>query len=330
MNTFAPIRPVLFALMLMGIGGTALSQELEPITIAPSSASLPAGGLRLADELGLFAKHGLDADITPMESGAVATMALLSGTVDFNNSGPIDVVINNVKGQDIGLVMSIYRGNPGVLVLSKSVVDRLGVAPDAPIEERLKAIDGLSIATPSAVSTYTVAARSVETVGGSVNLIYMAQPAMVAALQTGAIDGYVASSPFWTDPVLRGEAVVWISGPAGEWPDGYSPVNAVTVHSTGRLASEKPEVIAAMRAVGVDLAKTFRENPVEAKAAISRLFPDISAEALDLIYEIEAPAFGGTTPPTEEELRKEIAFSRLSGAELPPDEEIDAAAMLLP
>lgn len=324
------LKSLMVAAALVATAGAATAQDLRKITVAPSSYSLPAGGLRLANELGLFEKHGLDPDITPMDSGAVATMALLSNSVEFSNSGPLDVVINNARGQDLVVVMSIYRGNPGVLVLSQAAVDRVGVDPSGPVTDRLKALDGLVIATPSATSTYTVAGRSAETVGAKVNFTYMAQPAMVAALETGAIDGYIASSPFWTDPVLRGEAVVWISGPAGEVPEGYSPVNAVTVHTTGKFAADHPDIIDAVQAVGQDLALAFQEQPDEVKAAISRLFPDLTTETIDLIYKIEAPAFGGTQPITTADMIKEIAFSRLSGADLPPDSELDPAGMIAP
>jgi len=330
LNFTNAIKAAIVATTLAMTASVAAAQNLTSVTLASSSSSLPAGGLRLANELGLFKKHGLDAKITPMDSGAVATLALLSNSVEFSNSGPNDVVINNAKGQDVVLVMSTYHGNPGVLVLSKKKVQELGISPSAPLKDKLKALDGLSIATPSATSTYTVAGRSAETVGARVKFVYMAQPAMVAALETGAIDGYIASSPFWTAPVLRNEAVVWVSGPAGEWPEAYSPVNAVTVHTTGKYAAKNPQIVKAVRDVGKDLAAAFKERPQEVKAAISRLFPDLNEDTIDLIIKIETPAFSSTRPVTAEDMAKEIAFARLSGVELPPDDKLKPASMIAP
>jgi ABC-type nitrate/sulfonate/bicarbonate transport system substrate-binding protein len=39
--------------------GSALGQDLKPISIATSSSSIPAAPARVAKELGLFEKHGL-------------------------------------------------------------------------------------------------------------------------------------------------------------------------------------------------------------------------------------------------------------------------------
>jgi ABC-type nitrate/sulfonate/bicarbonate transport system substrate-binding protein len=327
MRGLAVISLVSAAFMAAAAGPLA-AQELQKVRFGLSSTSLAAGGVRFAKELGLFEKHGLSAEVIPMDSGSVATMGLISGSVDFSSSGPSDVILARARGQDALIVQAIYRGNPGVIVLSKKVVDRLGVSASAPVEARLKAMDGLSIATPSATSTYTTSTKAVQTVGANVKFSYMAQPAMIAALESGAIDGFHASSPNWTIPVLRGTAVIWLSGPGGDFPKAFTPVNAVTIHTTSKYASANPGVVAKVRAVFDDLAKAFNDRPADVKAAISRQFPDLDPKALDLIYKIEAPAFATVKPVTAADMAQEIAFVKLSGMDLPAA-NLDPAAMIL-
>ena len=52
---------------------SAWAQNLQKVTIGISSDSLTAAGARIAKQMGLFEKQGLDPDIKTMESGSIAT-----------------------------------------------------------------------------------------------------------------------------------------------------------------------------------------------------------------------------------------------------------------
>ena len=67
--------------------GSAQGQERD-IKISMSSASLATASVRIAQELGLFKKHGLKPNFIVMDSSNVATMGLISGSVDFTVGGP--------------------------------------------------------------------------------------------------------------------------------------------------------------------------------------------------------------------------------------------------
>jgi ABC-type nitrate/sulfonate/bicarbonate transport system substrate-binding protein len=319
------------AATILIMAGTALAEELQTIRIGLSSVSLPAASARIAKEMGLYEKHGLKAEITPMDNGSVATMGLLAGSLDFTASGPTDVVIGRAHGQDLVAVAGLYHGFSAVLVLSKSLVDKLGVAASAPIQVRLKALNGAVIASPSATSTYTFALKSAaEANGANVSFTYMAQPAMVAALESGVIQGFIASSPFYAIPVRDGKAVVWIDGPKGEFPPESSAANAITLNAKGAFAAANPALIAKVRAVFTELANTAKEHPEQVRAAIARLFPNIDPKTLDLVYATEAQAFSNASPLTAAEMAREVAFTRLSGIELPRNADLNPAAMLVP
>lgn len=89
----------------------------------------------------------------------------------------------------------------------------------SPVADRLKALDGLKIASPSAVSSYTLSLRgAAQDVGATIEFIYLAQAAMLAALESGVIDGYASGAPLYAAPLIRGIAYPWISGPRGEFP----------------------------------------------------------------------------------------------------------------
>ena len=225
-------------------------------------------------------------------------------------------------------VAPLYGEFGVVLVLARSVVDELGVSPTAPVEERLKALDGLIIASPAASSTATFALKpTTEALGANVRLSYMSFTAMNAALATGAIQGFMASAPFYATAVVNGTGVIWISGQKGEFAAENTPANYSVLNTTRAFAEANPDVIEKVRAVFADFSAIAVERPDELKAAIASLFPDLDAETLGLMIETEALGFR-TAPLTEADLAHEIDFVRSTG-QLQGLGDLDAARLLL-
>jgi ABC-type nitrate/sulfonate/bicarbonate transport system substrate-binding protein len=330
MGCISKVRAGLAALTMMMLAGAASGAELEKVMIGLSSSSLPIAPARLANELGFYQKHGLDPSFTVMDSGNAADAALISGSLKFAVTGPSDVIISQARGQKMIVASSIYSGFSAVLVLSKTAVDKLGIKPDAPIAERLKALDGLVIGSPSATSTYTFAVKpSAASAGAKVNMTYMAQPAMLAALETGAIQGFIASAPFYTQPVLRGSAVIWLSGPRGDFPTQFSPANAVTLNVMRDYADAHPDLIKRVQAVFTDFAHAVDERPADVKAAIAKIYPNLDAKTIDLFFATEASSFKAHQV-TAADMAREIAFVKASGIDLPTGYPLDPKAMIFP
>lgn len=312
------------------LSATTAAQGLTKITIGISSPSVPAAGAKIANELGLFKKHGIEVKLTELESASVATMALISGSVDFTSASPSDVVLAQARGQKLVAVTNVYRSFAGVIVLSKAAAAKLSVNAQSPVVQRLKALDGLLIASTSATSPYTLAlGAATQGVGANVRITYMAQPAMVAALETGAIHGFIASSPFYVKPVLKETGVIWISGPGGEFPPLASQANSQTLNTKHEYAAANPDVIRRLRAVFADLSKTAEQRPGDVRAAIAKLYPDLDNRTLELLFKTEALGFrtNGLTAP---DMAREIAFVRLANVQLAGLDKLDPAALLAP
>jgi ABC-type nitrate/sulfonate/bicarbonate transport system substrate-binding protein len=330
MLSLSRIARGIFVAAIAGLAPVSFGQALRPVTVATSSSSIPAGAARIAKELGLYEKQGLQARVTPMDSGSVATAALLSGAVEFVTSGPSDVVTAHGVGQSVVALVSGYRGFAATLVLSKAAADKVRVAPNAPVAARLKALDGLTIASPSASSTFSVGPKSAtEGVGAKMNFTYMAQPAMVAALRRGIIDGFIASAPYYLQPVSDGTGVVWISGAKGEWPRLSSPLNSVVLMAKRDFAEANRDLVTRMSAVFADLWKAMDERPGDVKAAMARLWPDVDAKTLDLLFASESSGFKAG-PVSVDDMAHEIAFMKLGGVNLPQMDRLNPAAMVFP
>lgn len=230
-------RIVLTGTTVLITTAVVMAQDVRSISISTSSGSLPGGGTIIAKELGLYEQCGVDVSIVPMDSASIAVMALISGSVEFSAGAPVDVVLSGSKGQPLVAIESVYRGFAGNLVLSSSAVDRLGLPADASVADRIKALDGLTIATPSASSTFSLTlVPTVKAAGVSVNVVYMSQASYRASLETGAIDGFVSSAPFYVAPVREGLGEIWLNGPRGDFPAEFLPVHAATVQTTPAFA----------------------------------------------------------------------------------------------
>ncbi len=241
---------LLSAAMAPAILRTARADDVREVTVAVSSTSFVLGGVRIGEQTGLFEKNGLKPRIVVMDSGNAAMSALIGRSAQFAVAGPGEVLAAKARGVDVVVAASLYRGFAGFVVLSKAVAAKLPAKPDSPLHDRLKALDGLAIAVPSATSALLAPIRTAVTeAGAKVRFPYMAQPAMVSALETGAIDGMVAAFPFAGTPILKGTGVLWLDGPGGDLPDFALPSSSSTLHATGeyvaanmdsRLAPFKP------------------------------------------------------------------------------------------
>lgn len=60
---------------------------------------------RVAKDLGLYAKHNLDAELTVVNSGPAGVAALLGGSLDFIEPPTDQIIENQVKGTDLRIVV---------------------------------------------------------------------------------------------------------------------------------------------------------------------------------------------------------------------------------
>jgi sulfonate transport system substrate-binding protein len=291
----------------------AHAQPAVPVvSFAVSSSSLATAGLRIAENAGLFAKVGLQSKVITMDSGNAAMAALLSGSVQFAVAGPPEALAARARGQDVVIAANLYRGLAGSVVMSKATAAKLGVRTDAPINDRLRALDGLTVAVPSATSALLGPLKSAAAAtGAKVKYTYLAQPAMVAAIESNAIDAMMASSPFSGAPILKGTGVLWINGPGGELPADVSPASSACILTTAATAAANPDLIRKFRAVLDDLKLLVKQKPDEARRALAKAYPQLGAAALDLAFAQQADNW--TQPVfTEADVKQEIKLLRMA------------------
>jgi ABC-type nitrate/sulfonate/bicarbonate transport system substrate-binding protein len=322
-------RALLASTLSISLAARASAQELRQVTVAVSSTSFAMGAVRIGMEAGLFANHGLRLNIVVMDSGSATMSALLSHSTHLVIAGIGELLAARAHGLDVALVTNNYHKFAGWVVLAKPVADKLTVRPDSPLRDRLKALDGLKIAVPSATSALLAPVRSAASeVGGNARYAYMSQPAAVAALESGSIDGMIAAFPFAGRPVVRGTGVLWIDGVRGDLPASSMPASSSCTLTTREYRDANTDTIQRFQLAMKDVAVFIRDHSPEARTALLKAYSDMERDEVGLAYDKQAQNW---TYPflTEDDMRQELKLLRMS-VDLPGLADIDVSKAIFP
>lgn len=300
----------------------------ETVTLAVSSTSFVLAGVKIGEQAGLFARNGINLRIVVMESGNAAMAALIGGSVPFAVTGPPDSLMARARGQDIVIVTNLYAGFAGSLVLATAAARRLAVPQTASIMDRLRALDGLLVAVPSATSALLAPLRkAAEDAGAKVRFTYMAQGTMPAALETNAIQGMVASYPFAGAPVLRGTGVLWIDGPGGELPADVAPASSSSIQTTGAYLKANRNTVRKVQQAIIAIADFVEKDQEHARQALAAGYPDLSAQEIELAFKGQ---WRNWTKPflNESDIRQELKLL-ISSTKAPGLQQLDPASTIV-
>ena len=289
-------------------GDSAEPTEPTEVTLALGSTSVANGLSMLAVDAGCFDKYDVIVNPVSGKSASGALKILLSGDAEFMTGGTSEGLVGSAETAPILMPLRLFGGASVSVVLSEDVAAATGVAADAPIEDRLEALEGLTIATVSASSVTTTTLRAaVETVGVQVEEAYLDQTAMAAALSQGAVDGVVASSPYSNTMVHEGIGEMWVSGPEGEFPNTGIEYFFIPLGFTASYAEENEDVVARVIAGYLDASDFVTDRPEEAKTVVRMSFSDVPEEVWDDVWEQNAESF--TVPiPNEADLEQFAAI----------------------
>ncbi|MGH7796754.1 MAG: ABC transporter substrate-binding protein [Candidatus Binatia bacterium] len=194
------IMDLWFAIVLLVLI-SAHARAQDRVRIGLSSISATSGSIWVAEENGLFKKHGLDAEVIIIGGGAARVVSsLVAGEIQFS-----------VGGGD-AVIRAALRGADGVLVASpmKTGLQRMMVRPEIKTPADLK---GKTIAvTRFGSASHWVLQLFLRKWGMRTDDIKMLQlgssPAMFASLEKGGVDGAVFTIPTFFLAEERGYRVL--------------------------------------------------------------------------------------------------------------------------
>src|SRR5499427_8191781 len=238
-------RSTLIAAALATIAFAAAPAAAQTAKVEEGVMAVPVVGLAfslgyLADDLNLWEKYGVRIK-TVQISGIGAMNAVIAGSADFTQSSGSAVTRAAARGQKLlGIVGTLHR--PSVqIILRKDVAP--GFDPKAPVEQRVKALRGRTIAVDAINSVIHAYVRYLAKRAGfdpeEIRIAVLQPPSMLAGLQARQIDGFAMAPPWVQKPLLDGAAVMVASGPDGD-PADLAPF-------ANTLVATKPETCSKRR-----------------------------------------------------------------------------------
>jgi ABC-type nitrate/sulfonate/bicarbonate transport system substrate-binding protein len=238
----------------------------EKIRVGQGSVSLQSGLMHIAKERGLFAKHGLVSEIVYIPGGTTNIQVLVSGSLDMSQLSGAPGVAANLEGADIVYILGLLDKLNYQLVTRSEIksveqlkgkklgVSRFGSSADFGLRAVLKRL-GID----------PVKEVSILQIGD--------EPARVAAIKSGNIEGTVVNAPFGSEAEKLKLSVI-----------ADSVKMDIPFFNTGLLGSRKylekqdAKVMNFLRAYleAIKILKTEREYSVKALAQFTRV-PNLKA-----------------------------------------------------
>jgi ABC-type nitrate/sulfonate/bicarbonate transport system substrate-binding protein len=251
--------PLIVALFLLGAAVDTGSQET--IRVGQGAISLQSGLMHIAKDRGLFARYGLVSEIVYIPGGTTNIQVLVSGNLDMSQLSGAPGVAANLEGADI-----VY-----ILGLLDKLNYQLVTCPEIKSVEQLKGKKlGVSRFGSSAdFGLRAVLKRLRIDPAKDVSILQIGdEPARIAAITSGNIDGTVANAPFGIEAERLKLNIV-----------ADSVKMDIPFFNTGLLGSKKyldkqdAKVMNFLRAYleAIKILKTEREYSVKALAQFTRV-----------------------------------------------------------
>ena len=265
----------------------AAQPALEDVIITMPNFTFTSTPNFIADELGLWAKHGLRVKVIQI-TGIGATNAVIAGSADFVQAGGSTLTRAAARGQRLLAIANTAERNIVAITMRKEVAEAAGFDANAPIEKRAQVLRGKTFGVGAINANPHAYLLAVAARGGvkpdEMRVTALEGNAMWAAFQSKQIDGMSNSPPWPLKPVVDGLSIVVASGPNGD------PPNAVNFAYNVILA--KPETCQKRKVVCVAMGQVMKEavayihtNPAEVIAILGKKFPNLEPALIAAAFE---------------------------------------------
>jgi NitT/TauT family transport system substrate-binding protein len=207
---------------LFGLGSAANAQQKIRVTVpTPSMMFYP---LYYGQQKGHFPKEGMDVEVIVTNGDGPDVDAVIAGSVQFAVSTPNRLFTSFEQGKPLKAAMMLVRRMAIDCAMNKQVAERLGITAQTPLDTRLRAIKGLTVAgTRPGAFTYVL----LETYGKRVGLTPQKDyqligvggaNSMLPALENNQIAVGCTGSPFAELAAHRGKAIRFTNNMGGGDP----------------------------------------------------------------------------------------------------------------
>lgn len=240
--------------------------------------------LYTAEKLGFFEKHGLDVEITTLQSGSTITQVMESGSADFAASGTITQALAVKQGSDFTAI-ALEGNTSSELCVSPKWAREHNLTSKSSVEEVFSAFKGATVAvtgaggTPDLLGQYLIKKYGKLNPATDVKTVALGSAAAIStAFQQGSIDINLASPPQCEANAATGSAEVLLT--ASQIPI-FSELPYAGIYTTGSYLKSNPDVAKDFAAAIVDALQYVHAHPDEVVSKVLKdYFPTTSDATL--------------------------------------------------
>lgn len=302
-----------------------IATAADHLVIAQSNDTLIWAPLYVARKMGYFVDEGIDIEVAIVKSGPAALTAVTTGGAQIAMGFPATPIQAVAKGFKIKVFAELSNQFIAELMLRRDVAERLQVSENSPIEARIRALKGLTIATNGTGSANDYLLRRMIGDGGmraesDVTITPIGSgAAILAALDQRRVDGYVATPPSNIIAVQAHAAIQVIDFAAGD----YRPIAGIiyiALAASDEWLTGHPQLAArTVRALARALA-LMRSDPAAAKAAVRSFFPNTALPLFEASWESQLASFPATPRLSPGDIAVTMSFaSVMLGSQTLPD-----------
>jgi len=206
------------------LAAPAEAQGLKNIKVTIPVPVLTFYPLYVGRDRGFFAKQGFDVEIIQTSGDGPDVDALISGSVQFTVSTPNRLFMAYEQGKPLLAVANLGNRMAIECWMNKEVATKLGVSVNTPLEQRIKALKGLTVAgTRPGAFTYLLLIEYAKRFGlepqKDVKIIGIGGPAaMIPAVENNQVAVACTGSPAPEVAISRGKAVAFTNNINGGDP----------------------------------------------------------------------------------------------------------------
>ena len=278
-------RAAVLALLLLAGRGARAAEPVDVVMALPAF-SLSFSFEYLAEDMGIFARHGLRVKQVVLP-GVGSINGVIAGSADFGISAGTSLTRAAARGQKLLAIALTTDRVITQVVLRKDLA--AGFDPAAPFDKRGLLLKGRTIAVDSISSLIHAYVRIMAVRAGfnpdDIKIAAMQPPNMEAAFVARQIDGFAMSPPWPEKPVLEGTAVMIASGPDGE-PADYVPFANNVILARPETCEKRKAVCEGMGQASVEAMRYMKDHPAEALAVVKKRFATLDDKLLAASFEV--------------------------------------------
>ncbi|GEK79087.1 ABC transporter substrate-binding protein [Agrococcus baldri] len=291
--------------------------ESRVLNVGQISNSIAFFPLYVAEQNGYFEDEDVELGERPrLGTGAKLAAALTSGSIDIG-AGVATDAMNLHESDDRARMTGALVTEYYVDIIVGDSFD--GPPADAPIEERIAALEGANIGITGpgsgteALVTYLFGSQGLDSATDATLVNLGAEvPAALGALSSGQVDALAFFQPVGQLAEQQGAGEIYISPQRGDVPAMAGQLHGVTF-STTQVLENRPELVASFNAA-MDSALAFiADDPDGAASLLAEYLGDTDPAVVDALSEIMPQEMASSSTITQQSYDTAVAFHVESG-----------------